>query len=186
MYCPQCGQQQSSDAIRYCSKCGFLLDGVVAVLASGGAIPTRYLQPGKQKPSPRSKGIRQGAMLMLSTLLVVPIVAILSVNLLWQTSQILVPLAALLCFVGGLLRILYALLMEDAVPEMEVDQLAGYAPPATPQFERAARSAALPPASANATTSWRPRANTDEIYQPPPSITENTTRLLEKDDSKNQ
>jgi hypothetical protein len=186
MYCPQCGQQQVSDAIRYCSRCGFLLDGVVAVLASGGAIPTRYLQPGKQKPSPRSKGIRQGAMLMLSTLLVVPIVAILSVNLLWETSRILVPLAALLCFVGGLLRILYAVLMEDAVPEMEVDQLAAYAPSATPQFERPARSAALPPASAKATTSWRPRANTGEIYQPPPSITENTTRLLEKDDPNNQ
>ena len=186
MYCPQCGQQQVSDATRYCSRCGFLLDGVMAVLASGGAVPTRYLQPSNQKPSPRSKGVRQGAMLMLSTLLVVPIVAILSVNLLYEVSHIIIPLAALFCFVGGLLRILYALLMEDAVPEMDFEQMAGYAPRAAPQFERPAHNAALPPAAANPAPSWRPRPNTAEIYQPPPSITENTTRLLDKEDPKNR
>ena len=185
MYCPQCGQQQISDVTRYCSRCGFLLDGVTAVLASGGAVPTRYLQPGNQKPSPRSKGIRQGAMLMLSTLLVVPIVAILSVNLLWGVSHIIIPLAALFCFVGGLLRILYALLMEDADPQMDSERLAEYAPPAAAQFERPARNAALPPAAANPAPSWRPHPNTAEIYQPP-SITENTTRLLDKDDPRNR
>jgi len=185
MYCPQCGQQQISDATRYCSRCGFLLDGVTAVLASGGAIPTRYLQPGSQKTSRRSKGIRQGAMLMLSTILVVPIVAILSVNLLWGVSQIIIPLAALFCFVGGLLRILYALLMEDEVPQMDFEQMPGYAPPA-PQINRSVHNAALPPAAANPVPSWRPRPNTAEIYQPPPSITENTTRLLDKDDPKNR
>lgn len=186
MYCPQCGQQQVSDATRYCSRCGFLLDGVMAVLASGGAVPTRYLQPSNQKLSPRGKGIRQGAMLMLSTLLVVPIVAILSVNLLYDASHIIIPLAALFCFVGGLLRILYALLMEDAVPQMDFEQMAGYAPPAAPQFERPAHNAALPPAAANQAPIWRPRPNTAEIYQPPPSITENTTRLLDKDEPKNR
>ncbi len=184
MYCPQCGQLQVSDVTRFCSRCGFLLDGVVAVLASGGAVPTRYLQPSNQKPSPRTKGVRQGAMLMLSTLLVVPIVAILSVNLLYEVSHIIISLTALFCFVGGLLRMLYALLMEDAVPQVDFEQMGGYAPPATPQFERPAHNAALPPAAASQTPIWRPRANTAEIYQPPPSITENTTRLLDKEDPK--
>jgi len=184
MYCPQCGQQQVSDVTRYCSRCGFLLDGVMAVLASGGAIPTRYLQPNNQKPSARSKGIRQGAMLMLSTILVVPIVAILSVNLLWEVSYIIVPLTALFCFVGGLLRILYALLMEDSAPQIDSEQLSSYAGP--PQFNRPGSNAALPPAAVNPAPSWRPRPTTAEIYQPPPSITENTTRLLDKDDPKSR
>jgi hypothetical protein len=186
MYCPQCGQQQVSDVIRYCSRCGFLLDGVMTVLAAGGAIPTRYLQPNNQKPSARSKGIRQGAMLMLSTVLVVPIVAILSVNLLWEVSHIIVPLTALFCFVGGLLRILYALLMEDATPQIDSGQLNSYASLGTPQFNRPASNAALPPATVNPAPSWRPRPTTAEIYQPPPSITENTTRLLDKDDPKSR
>jgi hypothetical protein len=130
-------------------------------------------------PSARSKGVRQGAMLMLSTLLVVPIVAILSVSLLEPISHIVIPLTALFCFVGGLLRILYALLMEDAVPRPEVDQGSGY----SPQLERPVQNAALPPASMHAAPSWRSRPNTAEIYQPP-SVTENTTRLLDKEDPK--
>lgn len=179
MYCPQCGQQQVSENVRFCSRCGFLLEGVTAVVASGGIVPTRYVQSANQPLSPRSKGVRQGAMLMLSTLLVVPIVAILSINLFEPISHIVVPLAALFCFVGGLLRILYALLMEDAVARVEVDQVSGY----SPQLERPVQNAALPPAPAHAAPSWRPRPNTAEIYQPP-SVTENTTRLLDKEDPK--
>lgn len=185
MYCPQCGQQQVSEAVRFCSRCGFLLDGVAAVVASGGIVPTRHLSYGNQKPSPRSKGARQGAMLMLSGLLIVPIVSILSYNLLFDISNIIIPLSAIFCFVGGLLRILYALLLEDATPESESNQIGGYAPSAAPQFERPARNVALPPAAANAASNWRPRPNTAEIYQPP-SITENTTRLLDKDEPKNR
>jgi hypothetical protein len=181
MYCPQCGQQQASDAIRFCSRCGFLLDGVSAVVASGGIVPTRYVQPVSQKPSPRGKGVRQGAMLMLSGMLVVPIVALLSYNLLYNGSEIIIPLSAMFCFIGGLLRILYALLMEDSTPEIANDELAGYGQQAS-QFNPAARHTALPPPSANI-ANWRPPASTAEIYQPP-SITENTTRLLDHEEPK--
>jgi hypothetical protein len=180
MYCPQCGQQQVSEATRYCSRCGFLLEGVTAVLASGGQVPMRYVQPSGRKLSPRSKGIRQGAMLMLSTLLLVPLVAIITVNFL-EPLEFLIPITAIFCFVGGLLRILYALLMEDEYAPADVSQTAGYAPTGIPQLDTSARNVALPPASANPATSWRPRPNTAEIYQPP-SITENTTRLLDKED----
>lgn len=181
MYCPQCGQQQVSDAVRFCSRCGFLLEGVTVVVASGGIIPTRYIQPRNHQLSPRNKGIRQGAMLMLSTLLLVPIVSIISVNFLGN-PEVIIPLTAIFCFIGGLLRILYAVLMEDAVPQMDPNQMGPYSPPAASQVN-SARNAALPPASANSVTGWMPRTKTAEIYQPP-SITENTTRLLDKEDPK--
>lgn len=184
MYCPHCGQQQVSDITRFCARCGFLLEGTAAVLASGGSVPTRYVQPGPKQISPRGKGVRQGAMLMLSTILIVPIVTIISVSLSVYPEMI-VPLTAIFLFIGGLLRILYALLMEDAVPQMNSEQMAPYAPPTVPQFDRSARNAALPPAAANPAMNWRPRPNTAEIYQPP-SITENTTRLLDKEDQKNR
>lgn len=180
MYCPQCGQQQVSEVTRFCSRCGFLLEGVTAVLASGGQVPMRYVQPGNTKLSPRSIGVRQGAMMMLSTLLLVPLVAIITVNFL-QPLTFLIPITAIFCFVGGLLRILYALLMEDAYPQNHVNHAAGYAQSGIPQLDTFARNVALPPAAANPAAGWRPRTNTAEIYQPP-SITENTTRLLDKDD----
>jgi hypothetical protein len=122
---------------------------------------------------------------MLSTLLLVPLSAILSVNILGH-PQIIVPLVAISLFVGGLLRIIYALMMEDAVPQEDFEPMGGYAPPAGPQFGRPAHNAALPPAAVNATPGWRAHPNTAEIYQPPPSITENTTRLLDKEDPKNR
>jgi hypothetical protein len=121
---------------------------------------------------------------MLSGMLVVPVVSILAYNLLYPVSHIIIPLSALLCFVGGLFRILYALIMEDANPPMNIEQITGYAQQPQTQFNQPARNAALPPAAANA-AGWRPRPNTAEIYQPP-SVTENTTRLLDKDDNKNR
>lgn len=182
MYCPQCGQLQVSDVIRFCSRCGFLLEGVTVVLANGGQVPIRVVPQVNNQLSPRSKGVRQGAMLMLSTFLVVPIMAILSVNFM-PNPEVIVPLAAILCFVGGLLRILYAVIMEDAVAPID-PQISGYAGPPGPQLN-AARAAALPPASANVAPNWAPRPNSGDIYQPP-SITENTTRLLDKEDPKSR
>jgi len=184
MYCPQCGQQQVSEVTRYCSRCGFLLDGVTAILASGGLVPLRYVQPGSTKLSPRSKGIRQGAMLMLSTILLVPLMAIITVNF-RMNPELFVPLTAIFCFVGGLLRILYAAIMEEAHPSIDVNQVAGYAPASLPQMDTSAHNFALPPAAATPVPAWRQRPNTAEIYQPP-SVTENTTRLLDKDEPKSR
>jgi hypothetical protein len=183
MFCPQCGQQQVADATRFCSRCGFLLDGVSAVLATGGAVPTQYVQPGYKPLSPRSKGVRQGALLMLSTLLLVPLVGIIGVVILGLPAGI-VGITAITCFVGGLLRIFYALLMEEPIAPMNTESTGGYVPPPMAQFSRPVQNPALPPASAKATAPWRPRPNTAEIYQPP-SVTENTTRLLDKDKNKN-
>jgi hypothetical protein len=178
MYCPQCGQQQISDQVRFCSRCGFLLEAVASVLAAGG-LPPRYVPPGNQPLSPRSKGVRQGALMMLSTLFVVPVMAIMIVGVLDGPGEI-VGLAAVICFVGGLLRMLYALLMESAYPQLDVKQMAPYVGPASPQFNQPARNIGLPPASVNATSGWR-RPNTSELAQPA-SVTENTTRLLDKED----
>lgn len=39
MHCPRCGQQQASEEIRFCSRCGFPLGLVSEVLAHGGFLP---------------------------------------------------------------------------------------------------------------------------------------------------
>ncbi|MBA2705560.1 MAG: hypothetical protein H0U60_17105 [Blastocatellia bacterium] len=149
------------------------------MVASGGQLPMRYVQSASRELSARSKGVRQGALLMLSTLLVVPIVAILTVSL-DIAPHIFVPVVAITCFIGGLLRMLYALMMEDAHPPSNSSQLASYAPPAPSQLE-SGRPMASAQASFNPTPAWNPRPNTAEIFTPP-SVTENTTRLLQKED----
>ena len=39
MHCPRCGQQQASEEIRFCSKCGFPLGLISEILANGGFLP---------------------------------------------------------------------------------------------------------------------------------------------------
>jgi hypothetical protein len=121
--------------------------------------------------------------MMLSTLLLVPLVAIIGVGVL-DLSGYIVGITAVMCALGGLLRILYALLMEEAVAPPNSESMAGYTQSGTPHFSRPMQNPALPPASVN-TAAWRSRPNTAEIYQPP-SVTENTTRLLDKDEQKNR
>ena len=99
--------------------------------------------------------------------------------------DILTPMAAIFFFLGGLLRMLFAALFEEGAPRYR-PMMQSYAPPPVPaQFRSAPRVAALPPPPARPTAAWRSRPNTAEIAQPP-SITENTTRLLDKDDPAKQ
>src|SRR5512141_1778209 len=39
MHCPSCGQQQVSEDIKFCSRCGFPLGLVSEILAHGGFLP---------------------------------------------------------------------------------------------------------------------------------------------------
>jgi hypothetical protein len=180
MFCPQCGLKQISNEVRFCAGCGFQLSAVTGLLTTGGVVP-RFEAAGPRKLSPRQRGIRQGAMLMLSTMLVVPLVAIIGVALLMLPGEI-AGVAAVTCLIGGLLRIIYALMLEDReAPPAEPSQLTPYVPPSgAPLFmNQPMRGSALPPQSGVPVTGYRPPVgvNTGEL-RTPSSVTENTTRLL--------
>src|SRR6266700_751070 len=86
MFCPRCGQQQTSDTMRFCSRCGFLLEGAMVLLSHGGMIP-------QYSASSDEKKISAGR---------IPVV-----------FEFFATLAAIICFVGGPLRMLYAALFEE-------------------------------------------------------------------------
>jgi hypothetical protein len=183
MFCPQCGQQQVSGAVRFCSRCGFPLDGVIHLLANGGTLPVYRAPQESNQMSPRKRGVRQGGVLILSGAVLVPILGVL--DSFARTSQfldILVALAAIICFVGGPLRMLYAGIFEEGAPHRFVPPVGTYVPPASVpvSFGPPVRNTALPPSSVQPQPAWRPRPITAELISPP-SITENTTRLLELD-----
>jgi hypothetical protein len=186
MFCPQCGQQQVTGVIRFCSRCGFPLDGVIHLLGNGGMLPV-YRPSDEPVPiSPRRKGVKQGGVLLLSGAVIVPILGILGSFSNSTFLEILLGLAAVICFVGGPLRMLYAALFEEPAPK----PFRAYGPPspmppvyAPQQFGPPPPNHALPPPQARPASGWRPRPNTAELVSPP-SVTENTTRLLEKEDRK--
>jgi len=182
MFCPQCGQQQVSGAVRFSSRCGFPLDGVIQLLASGGMMPV-YRGPDEPVPmSPRRKGVKQGAVLLLSGAVIVPILGIIASFSPSYFPQLLAALAAIICFVGGPFRMLYAALFEEGAPKRPM--MYGPPPVGPPQFAPPRQATALPPPPVHTPPSWR-RPNTGELADPP-SVTENTTRLLDKEDRTNR
>jgi hypothetical protein len=182
MFCPQCGQQQIAGVVRFCSRCGFPLDGVMQLLDNGGMVPA-YRSPDEPAPiSPKRRGVKQGGLLFLSGALIVPILGMFASYVHGTVfPEILAGLAAIICFIGGPLRMLYAALFEEGAPK----PVGGYGLPASmhaqPQFVPRHQPPALQPPPARQQPSWRPRPITSELPAPP-SVTENTTRLLDKDD----
>jgi len=186
MFCPQCGQQQVSGAVRFCSRCGFPLDGVIHLLANGGMLPIYRAPEEAKQMSPRKRGVRQGGVLMLSGAVLVPILGVLSSFA--QTStflEILVAFAAIICFVGGPLRMFYAAVFEEGAPKPFAPGGTPYSPAQMPgaHFGSPLHNSALPPPSVQSAAGWRPRPITAELVSPP-SVTENTTRLLDKEERK--
>ena len=176
MHCPQCGQQQVSEVTRFCSRCGFPLEGVSHLLARGGMLPVLPAEPviGTGEISPRRKGVKQGALIFLLGVLIVPAMGVLYGFSDFALFSFLAALAAVVLFIGGPLRMLYAALFEQGAPRpLYPSTVVNYAPSA---LQPPPRVNALPPAPANPAGGWR-RPNTAELADRP-SVTENTTRLL--------
>lgn len=168
--------------MRYCSRCGFPLGGVIELLASGGSLPVVEAQVRNRRRSPRYEGVRQGVIMFFLGAIIVPLLGIInSFQVNGSFLDILVPISAILFFVGGLMRILYALIFQEGEPTAFTQSATlPYVPPAMISQMGAgahARGGALPPAQSIPVSNWRQRPNTAEIVQPS-SVTENTTRLL--------
>jgi hypothetical protein len=184
MYCPQCGQQQAAGVVRFCSRCGFPLDGVIQLLGNGGMLPVYRAPDETPQISARKRGVKQGGILLLSGALVVPILGVLDSFATTSTFlDILVALAAIICFIGGPLRMLYAAVFEEGAPNLINRGVRPYvsAPTPAPQFGQVSQPSALPPRSVQPPAGWRSRPITAELSGPP-SVTENTTRLLDKEE----
>src|SRR5215204_2665808 len=116
MYCPQCGQQQAPGTVRYCSRCGFPLDAVMTLLANGGMLRVFRDSATPREMSARKKGVRQGGMLILLGAILVPILGVFSSSSNSAFPEILLAIAAIMCFLGGPLRMLFAAVFEEGAP----------------------------------------------------------------------
>lgn len=178
MYCPQCGQQQVSDAARFCSRCGFQLEAVSGLLATGGrgAAPEPVFEAVPAPPSPKRKGVQLGGKLMLSGIFLIPILAAMAEMFHLQEE---IALGGVMLLVAGLFRLIYAILFEDGPYRRQLQRPTAYVPQS--QFAPPQAVSALPPPQAQpAQTYVPPRPETAELsYRP--SVTEGTTRLLERE-----
>ena len=179
MFCPKCSQLQSSEEMRFCSRCGFALAGVAKVLENDGLIPQLTAAPGKPLRLSR-KRVMMESVLFTTLSWTVALVATF-----WfdtsGTYENVAKLAALLFFLLGLiglLRFLYGFLfMKDRAGQSEVNVLPGKSPRVG--LVDPPQRGALPGERGVPAADYTRRRNTNEIA-PQPSVTENTTRLLEE------
>lgn len=171
MYCPNCGQQQISDEMRFCSRCGLGLSGLAEWLARGGVPEKLEDQAPVAADSPRRKNIRRAAKLMFLSGVLFPIFLIISI----AEDAVEPIILGLLVFFAALAWMLYARLFSDKnAPETNHSAQ-------TAAFPSTSTRDLLPPASTMPVPDVRrQQVRTNELAQPP-SVTENTTRLLDNE-----
>ena len=164
MYCPKCSQQQISEEVRFCSRCGFSLSPVrdlieTDALAEMGT-PAGQLSCGQ-------KGARRGAWMMLASLGLTLLVGLLSAVDEDFLAFMFVPF---FLFVMGFLIMLYGVFFADKRAARKKEKLIA-----------ATRNRELPPSRVAPIENYAaPKKQTAEMIRPP-SVTENTTRLLEEE-----
>ncbi len=179
VYCPRCGQEQISQEVRFCSRCGFLTNGLAEVVLNGGVIGQNEPKP----PTPRRRGLRQGGTWFLLGVLIVPILGILSSLIRFPDE--LVGLAAIVFFLGGILRMIYAVIFESGNPNEKTLEENVYQT-AQKLLNKQPQANALPPQQSLPVETYMPPTqqgnwrDTNDLT--PHSVTDNTTKLLNKED----
>jgi hypothetical protein len=185
MHCPRCGQQQVSEEIKFCSRCGFPLGLVSEILAHGGFLPQLAELHDKQKKwLTRSFGLKISLLwFLLFDFILVPVTAIS------DAPAELVAILAVVGFCGALMMtVLSFLFLRDVkTPFQSQNEFPNPHQTAQPIGGNTNQTTALPPMTSQPVSSYAPPVagswkapETGELV--PHSVTEGTTKLLQKDE----
>jgi hypothetical protein len=146
-------------------------------LAGGALAVTRADEVKTDALSPRRKGIRRAGKLMFFSVVLLPVFLVLSL-IFDEGAPMLFPL---LMFFVALAMMLYARLFSDKTVTVNGATLNNQAAAQTSALGSSSARGALPPAANNPlANASRPQVRTNELAQPP-SVTENTTKLLDNE-----
>lgn len=179
MHCPSCGQQQVSSETKFCSRCGMPLGVVSEVVAHGGFLPQLAQLNQKKKFFTKKTGVVFGTLwFIFLTMFSTAFFGILG------APEELIGIIAITGVFGAMMIIIASLIF---LPSSKVPTLLPQFQPAQqPPMYGAGGQNALPPQQsipANMYNAPRPAGSwRDTNDLEPTSVTESTTRLLEKDE----
>lgn len=179
MFCPKCSQQQVSDETRFCSRCGFQLSVVKALLTNDEVSQGQNAEMSVPDRTLRKRDLTIGAALMFFFALMM---AAITVDMPPSHSARIICLViawlvlTLLINIKPIIRYFFHGDTQSSANKTSASELMSSP---TFRFENKMQNAALPSAQdITAVDLVMPRRNTMEITAPP-SITEPTTNLLE-------
>ncbi len=178
MYCPRCGQEQISSELRFCSRCGLPLNLITEVVAHNGSLP-QLEELGKSNTlfTRRNGLIFSLFWFLFFVLILTPLFGIADID---EMAGV----AAILGTMGGLIMMIASLTILK-----KPSKLQNFDNPQFAQHEMGnlnqAHQSALPPQQSIPVSSYAPPAgawqsNTDDLQ--PTSVTEETTKLLKKNE----
>lgn len=167
MYCPRCSQPQNSDEIRFCPGCGLQLTLVRQLVATDGFQLVSDPQRQNRVALLQRPGIRPGAKLIFASAFLLPLAIAFSIGV-DSPGPLVIPF---IIFVLGLAKVLYTLLFGERERPQTIKH---------PTELSAIKHRLDLPEARNIPTTQTRRIQTAEIVSPP-SVTENTTRLLDED-----
>ena len=171
MFCPKCGQQQASDNTRFCSKCGISINGLAEWISSGGNLAVREENAPIVLASPKRRGVRRGAKVVFSSLASTPVFFFFSL-VMGAPIPMLIPLTILLI---GLSMMLYSRIFGEETQYIKGQQTE------TSGLGTMLSSGALSAIPNNLMNNGDGRQVITSDLIKPPSVTEHTTKLLDRD-----
>ena len=181
MHCPRCGQQQISDQTKFCSRCGFQLGLVAELLVHGGVLPQLAELNKKKGILTRKNGVAFSVLWCLFFLFIMtPFWGIVNVEELAAISAITGIFGGMMFLISSMLFLkkpMPAFVMSlNSMPNQQPSSVYGTANQnALPPQQSQPASTYMPPEGA-----WRAAETGD--FARPGSITDNTTKLLKKDE----
>jgi hypothetical protein len=157
--------------MRFCSRCGLALSGLAEWLAGSRLPVTREDDTQVAATSPRRKGIRRAAKMMFFSAVLFPVFLVISLAI-NHGELMIIPIAT---FFVAFVLMLYVRLFSDKTAPVN-NQVAQ-----TATLNSSAGRGSLPPAANIPMPDFRrQQVRTNELAQSP-SVTENTTRLLDNE-----
>jgi hypothetical protein len=172
MHCPDCGQQQINDEIRFCSRCGFPLALVSKVVSNRGTLPELSELSENKSFFSRKAGIFTGIVWILFFVLV----ATTFLEIMHAPGE-LISMAAIFGIFSGVLIILASVFFlgggrVDENTKTSPGSLNSRQPGALPPQQTTPAQSFIPPKKSK----WE----TNDLG--PPSVTEGTTKLLKEEE----
>jgi hypothetical protein len=175
MFCPKCSYQPTSDTVRFCPGCGFRLDGIATLIASNG----EFAAEEPARPRKRPSMVKRGAMLGVTLMLIFNVFFALLIpggrgeSLALGSMATWAGLMVLINLSGPALRLFKKLFSETDPPENpSISSKKVSASPVSPS---------LPPVQSTPVYYEPPQRVTTSRLAARPSVTEQTTGLLNKE-----